>query len=115
LFERWDEIPALRMIRADASEIRERAEALAFRLDQFDAQAVPGESVIGGGSTPGERLPTWLIAIRVEKVSDFEQRLRQAEPPVIARVEDNRLLIDLRTVLPEEEAALEAALNQARA
>ncbi|MCX6634827.1 MAG: L-seryl-tRNA(Sec) selenium transferase, partial [Acidobacteria bacterium] len=115
LLERWDEIPALGMIRADADEIRERAEALAFRLDQFDAEAVPGESVIGGGSTPDERLPTWLIVIRAEKVSDFEQRLRQAEPPVIARVENNRLLIDLRTVLPEEEAALEAALNQARA
>ena len=115
LLERWDEIPALRMIRAGADEIRERAEALAFRLDQFDAEAVPGESVIGGGSTPDQRLPTWLIVIRVESVSDFEERLRQAQPPVIARVENDRLLIDLRTVLPEEEAALEAALNQARA
>ncbi len=115
LLERWDEIPALRLIRADAGEIRERAEALAGRLAGFDVDVVPGFSVIGGGSTPEQKLPTWLIALRVEEVGAFEERLRNASPPVIARVENDCLLIDLRTVFPEEEAALEAVLGQARA
>jgi L-seryl-tRNA(Ser) seleniumtransferase len=116
LFERWDEIPALRMIRADADEIRERAQELATRLEGvLDAVAVPGESVIGGGSTPERHLPTWLVAIRAPRIADLEARLRQAEPPVIARLENDRLLLDLRTVFPEEEAALAAALVQARA
>ena len=115
LFERWDEIPALAMIRADADEIRERAEALAGRLERMDAEVMPGESVIGGGSTPGEKLPTWLIAIRVENVVEFEKRLRSGDPAVVARVENDVLLLDLRTVSPAEEPALEAALNQARA
>jgi L-seryl-tRNA(Ser) seleniumtransferase len=116
LFERWDEIPALRMIRADAQEIRERTEALAWRLEGvLEVEVVPGASVIGGGSTPELRLPTWLIAIRGAKVNDLEERLRHADPPVVARIENDCLLIDLRTVFPEEEAALEAALAQARA
>jgi len=81
----------------------------------MDAEVMPGESVIGGGSTPGEKLPTWLIAIRVENVVEFEKRLRSGDPAVVARVENDLLLLDLRTVLPAEEPALEAALNQARA
>lgn len=112
LLERWDEIPALAMIRAGADGIRERAEAMAARLD---AEVVPGESVIGGGSTPEQRLPTWLVSIRTGSAAALEKRLREAHPPVIARVEDGRLLLDLRTVFPSEEKELEAALLQARA
>jgi L-seryl-tRNA(Ser) seleniumtransferase len=115
LLERWDEIPALRMIRIGAEGIRARARAMADRLGGLGAEVIPGESVIGGGSTPELRLPTWLIAFPAESVAEFERRLRAGEPPVIARVENDRLLVDLRTVFPEEEAALEAALLQARA
>jgi L-seryl-tRNA(Ser) seleniumtransferase len=117
LFERWDEIPALAMIRADAEEIRERAEALAGRLDTgvVSAEVVPGESVIGGGSTPEQKLPTWLISIRAADAAGFEKRLREADPPVIARLENGRVLLDLRTVFPGEEKELEASVAQARA
>ncbi len=115
LLERWDEIPVLRMIRTPAGRIRARAEALAVRLAGLGAEVISGESVIGGGSTPELRLPTWLIAFRAESLSEFERRLRAGDPPVVARVENDRLLIDLRTVFPEEEAALEAAIVQARA
>ncbi|MBI4877851.1 MAG: L-seryl-tRNA(Sec) selenium transferase [Acidobacteria bacterium] len=114
MLERWEEIPALAMIRADAEEIRERGEAFAGRRAGLDAEVIPGESVIGGGATPEQRIPTWLVALRAAKVSEFEQRLRQGEPPVVARVENGRLLVDLRTVFPEEEAALAAAILQAR-
>jgi L-seryl-tRNA(Ser) seleniumtransferase len=67
---------------------------------------VAGESVIGGGSTPDRSLATWLMVSETVSAG----RLRLNDPPVIARVEDDRVVIDLRTVLPEEEAALAKAL-----
>ena len=113
LFEKWDAIPALRMIRMTADEIRQRAEAVAERL-QAESTVEPGESVIGGGSTPDKSLPTWLISIQNENAVALERRLRTANPPVIARIDNDRVAIDLRTVFPEEEDLLIAALNYAR-
>ena len=109
--ERWDDVPALRMIRASADGIRERAERLVAALPGMDARVEPGESVIGGGSTPQQSIPTWLIAVNCANVVDAEKRLRAADPPVIARIEDGRLLLDLRTVFPEEEDELKQALQ----
>ena len=94
----WTDIPALRMIRMSADEIRGRAECLAARIPGAAVQ--PGESVIGGGSTPELTLPTWLIAVDAD-----EKKLRANDPPIVARMENDKLLIDLRTVLPEEEAS----------
>ena len=113
LLERWDQIPALRMIRLDPGEIRERAEKLALSLDGLRARIIEGSSVIGGGSTPEQGLPTYLIAIECEKVTALERRLRMGDPPVVARIEDGRLLLDLRTVFPEEEPRLVDALRAA--
>ena len=62
--------------------------------------------MIGGGATPEQSLPTWLIAIRAANVVDAERRCRAGDPPVIARIEDGRLLFDLRTVFEIEEADL---------
>lgn len=116
LFERWDRIPALRMIRLEAAEIRARAEALAARVNGLRASIVESSSVIGGGSTPDQSLPTYAIAIECEPVAALERRLRAGDPPVIARIENERLLLDLRTVAPAEEPllirAIEAALSQ---
>jgi L-seryl-tRNA(Ser) seleniumtransferase len=109
LLERWDAIPALAMIRQTAEQVRSRAEALIERSG-VRAELVAGQSVIGGGATPEQSIPTWLIAIDCDNVSAAEQRLRHAEPPVIARIENDRLLLDLRTVFAEEEAELAAAL-----
>jgi L-seryl-tRNA(Ser) seleniumtransferase len=111
LLERWDEVPALRMIRQNAAAIRARAERLVSRLTGLEAQLAPGESVIGGGATPEQSIPTWLIVIQCADEAAAQRRLRANEPPVIARVEEKRLLVDLRTVLPEEEEALAAALQ----
>jgi L-seryl-tRNA(Ser) seleniumtransferase len=114
LLERYDEVPALRMLRQSAAEIRARAEAFLERVPGLRAELVEGESLIGGGATPEQPLPTWLIAIASQEVVALEARLRACDPPVIARIEEDRLLIDLRTVFPEEEAELAAALqNQA--
>jgi len=109
LLERWNRIPALRMISMTSTEIRHRAEELA---EGMHADIVEGQSVIGGGSTPEQCLPTWLISIRCD-AAKVEQRLRAQQPPVIARIENDRLLIDLRTVAPEEEADLRRSLSAA--
>src|SRR5581483_2101891 len=111
LLERWDEIPALRMLRLSDSVIRERSERLLGRIATLHAALVPGESVIGGGATPEQSLPTCLIAIECPDETAALRRLRANNPPVIARVEEKRVLIDLRTVLPEEEGELAAALQ----
>ena len=109
LLERWDAIPALAMIRQTAEQVRARAEALLERYF-IRAELVPGRSVIGGGATPEQSIATWLIAIRCDDLMLAEKRLRESTPPVIGRIEDDRLLLDLRTVFAEEEAELAAAL-----
>jgi L-seryl-tRNA(Ser) seleniumtransferase len=110
LLERWDRIPALAMIRQSASEILRRAETAAARLPH--AEILAGSSVIGGGATPEQSIPTWLISIACADVVASERQLRAADPPVVARIEDGRLLIDLRTVMPSEEEELIAALTR---
>ncbi len=115
LLERWDQVPALRMIRQSAEDIRARAERLLPSLlsarPGLKAELTPGESVIGGGATPEQSIPTWLIAIACADADTAQRKLRAHDSPVIARIDDNRLLVDLRTVLPEEETELAAALQ----
>jgi L-seryl-tRNA(Ser) seleniumtransferase len=103
VFEEWDAIPTLRMIRLTADEIRERAGRIRARLPEFDL--ISGESVAGGGSTPEQTLPTWLVAAKGDAIAQ-ERALRTGNPPVIARIQDDRLVLDLRTVFPEEEEDL---------
>ena len=112
LLGRWNELPALRMIAIPAERIRERAEALRDSLN-FEAAIKPGQSVIGGGSTPDQSIPTYLLAIQTQDAPDLERRLRNADPPVIARIEDDAVLLDLRTVLESEERQLAAILTAA--
>ncbi|MHB8486416.1 MAG: L-seryl-tRNA(Sec) selenium transferase [Candidatus Acidiferrales bacterium] len=115
----WDEIPALRMIRMTASEIEQRGRAFVARLSitlpkDATLEIREGSSVIGGGSTPDQKLPTSLIAIASHRYSAaaLEERLRQpaSGTPVIARIEEDRLVIDLRTVFMEEEEPLAEAV-----
>jgi L-seryl-tRNA(Ser) seleniumtransferase len=108
VFEQWDLVPALRMIRAGADEIRARAERVRTRLPGLEIAS--GESVAGGGSTPGQTLATWLLVVPGNAVAN-ERRLRSGSPPVIARIEDDRLVLDLRTVFPEEEDDLVGTLG----
>jgi len=112
----WDELPALRMMRITAEELRRRSgEFLALlRLqvprDEVECEIADGHSLAGGGSTPSQTLPTTLLRFASVRSSaaQLEQRLRRAPAgvSVIARVEDDRLVIDLRTVFPEQEALL---------
>ncbi len=112
VLERYDRIPALCMIRQSAEEIRTRAERVAAGVR--GAEVVAGRSVAGGGSTPDQTLPTWLIAISGDVV-ELERRLRRCDPPVIARIENGRLVLDLRTVFPQDEEVLARDLKQVSA
>jgi L-seryl-tRNA(Ser) seleniumtransferase len=112
LFCRWDEVPALRMISLAAEDIRHRAERLCDQIG--DAEVRPGLSVIGGGSTPTQVLPTFLLVIEGDSAAGMERALRTGEPAVVARIEDDRLVLDLRTVFEDEEEALAAAITRAR-
>jgi L-seryl-tRNA(Ser) seleniumtransferase len=109
-------VPVARMIAATADAIGARAEALAGRLRAagFTAEIVDGASTIGGGSAPGSALPTRLVSLGLPggTPAALEARLRRLDPPVIARIERDRLLLDLRTVLPEEDDELARLLSQ---
>jgi L-seryl-tRNA(Ser) seleniumtransferase len=119
----WEEIPAIRMIRATAQEIKRRAENFVrelrpeLPLDEVEIEIVEGSSLAGGGSTPAQTLPTKVIRIASARYSatKLEQRLRRAPAgvSVIARVEEERLVLDLRTVFPEQERALIKTLSAA--
>jgi L-seryl-tRNA(Ser) seleniumtransferase len=113
LSEEWERIPTLRMILQSEDEIRMRAEQLAPRLYPLDVSIREGESAIGGGSTPDQTLPTWLLALSVSDPDHFECKLRRAPVPVIARIERDKILLDLRTVAPREEEDLVAAVQLA--
>ena len=111
LLERWEGVPALAMIRQSADRVRSRAEDLLGRVPELRAELVEGQSVIGGGATPEQAIATWLIAIVCDDAAAAEARLRANDPPVVARIEENRLLLDLRTVLPDEEEVLVTLLT----
>jgi L-seryl-tRNA(Ser) seleniumtransferase len=111
------EIPVWRMIAATAAEIGTRAEALLARLGGAGAgcAVIEGVSVVGGGSLPDEGLPTRLVAVpgRAEAGAEaLAEALRRGRPAVVGRIEEGRLLLDLRTVLPEEEEALLGRLRE---
>ncbi|MFM8319327.1 MAG: L-seryl-tRNA(Sec) selenium transferase, partial [Chloroflexota bacterium] len=75
-------------------------------------EVLPGRSTVGGGSLPGETLPTWLLALSPRSPERALGRLRQCSPPVIARTQDDRVVLDPRTVLTEQEPALLQCLQQ---
>ena len=101
--EAVEQIPVWQMIARSYDDVRQNAERWAAQLG---GTVVTGESAVGGGSLPGATLPTVLLALDVSRPDDFLARLRAADPPVIARIADNRVLLDPRTVLPGQEDAL---------
>ena len=107
-------IPALRMMRLSKEEVGRRAEAVAAKAasPKLKVELVDGESVIGGGAAPSSVLPTRLLAVACENLSadEISARLRSADPPIIARVEGGRVLLDLRTVFPEQDDLAAKAL-----
>jgi L-seryl-tRNA(Ser) seleniumtransferase len=110
-----DAIPALRMMHLSKDQIGQRTEAVAAktRSSVLTVEIIDGESVIGGGAAPSAVLPTRLLAVTRKDLSadEISARLRASELRVIARVEDDRVLLDLRTVFPEQDEKVIAALQ----
>src|SRR4029077_1000490 len=113
----YDALPALRMMSISKREIAERAEGVARETtagsSKLVLELVDGESVIGGGAAPSAVLPTPLLALSCEGLSadELAARLLASDPPIIARVENGRVLLDLRTVFPRQDSFLIAALD----
>jgi L-seryl-tRNA(Ser) seleniumtransferase len=112
------EVPVLRLLSTKPDELRRRAEALAERLraaSGLTAQARADSAYVGGGSLPDQALPTWVVEIEAAGVGEDElaRRLRTGEPAVMGRLRDGKLLLDVRTVFPEQEGALVEAVQSA--
>ncbi len=109
------EIPVWRMIAAPQEGLLERAERWVAQLQESGVRAVVerSASTVGGGALPGETLPTWAVVLHPRSATRMAAALRACEPPVIARVEDNAVWLDPRTVMEEQDDALVAAVIKA--
>ncbi len=104
-------IPVWTMIAAAPADLSRRAQRWQARLGL--GEVIEGRSTVGGGSLPEETLPTWLLSVDVPHPSELARRLRELDPPIIGRIADDRLVLDPRTVLPDEEEPLLAGLAAA--
>jgi L-seryl-tRNA(Ser) seleniumtransferase len=111
----YGKVPALRMMSLSKEEIGLRAESIASRVQsgKVKIEIVDGESVIGGGAAPSSVLPTRLLAVTCSGVTadELSERLRASDPPVITRVEEGRVLLDLRTVFSDQDGLIADALQ----
>ena len=103
------EIPIVRMMSLTLKQVKGRAEAWREELGQ--GNVVEGESTVGGGSLPDESIPTFLLELQVKSAEKFLRALRKNNPPIIARTENDKVLLDPRTVFPEQEGALLVGLK----
>jgi L-seryl-tRNA(Ser) seleniumtransferase len=111
-----DAIPTLRMMHLTKEAIGERARKMAARIvtPKVKVELVDGESILGGGAAPSSVLPTIVLALTCDGLSadELATRLRGSDPPIIARVDEGRVLLDLRTVFPEQDVALAVVIGR---
>jgi L-seryl-tRNA(Ser) seleniumtransferase len=111
-----DAIPAVRMMRLSKDAIRARAEKVARQLQSrgIEVEVIDGESLIGGGAAPSATLPTRLLAVAVNRLSadELQARLRALELPIVARVQEGRVVLDLRTVPEEQDDAVVCGIQK---
>ena len=112
--EAENEIPVWRMISTSESDLKKRAKLWQSALS-CSSSIEKSRSAVGGGSLPGETLPTWVLSLDCRNVGaeGVMRRLRESDTPVVARIDENRVLLDPRTVLPEEDGPLLDALRSA--
>ncbi len=113
-----ERIPVLRMLDMPLETLKHRAESVAARLNEIDgvhATAHADEAFVGGGSLPAQTMGTWVVEVETPNISDAElaQRLRLGAPAVVARLRDGKLVLDVRTVLEEQETELIVAMQRA--
>jgi L-seryl-tRNA(Ser) seleniumtransferase len=116
-------LPVLTMLSTPVERLEERARALAGRLEEaapgtgatLEARACPGDGRVGGGTYPEHRLPGWTVRLRHRGMAagELARRLRHAYPPVVGRVEEGEVVLDVRTLLPGDDDRVEAALRVA--
>jgi len=104
------------MLATPVEELQRRAETMTARVSghqRLHVQVIDGHSTLGGGSAPGMTIPSRVLAITVEGLSanGVETRLRQADPPIIGRIERDCVLLDVRTIQPEEDEIVARALE----
>ena len=107
--EAQEKIPIWRMISVSQEEIQKRTKDWSILLER--GEVIPGQSTVGGGSLPEETLATSLLSLSVRSPQKFLSQLRSASTPVIARIQDNKVILDPRTVLPEQDALLLSILQ----
>lgn len=113
------DIPVLGMLGTPLAELRHRAEVLAVRLSELEGvasvQACEDLAYVGGGSLPDQTMKTWVVVVKARAVSDaeFAHRLRTGTPAVMGRLRDGKLVLDVRTVFPRQEAELIEAVRRA--
>jgi len=114
----FEAIPTLKMMSLSQAEIGKRADAVALKVradaPKIQIEVIDGESVVGGGAAPSSVLPTRLLALTCEGLSadELSTGLRGSDPPIITRVEEGRVLIDLRTVFAEQDQLVADALSR---
>jgi L-seryl-tRNA(Ser) seleniumtransferase len=115
LGEASEKVPVWRMISHDQAVLKKRAKAWVRKLQALgvSAEVTTGRSTVGGGSLPGETLPTHLVALSLVSPDSVSAKLRAGDPPVITRIEHERLVLDPRTVLSEQESILWRAVADA--
>jgi L-seryl-tRNA(Ser) seleniumtransferase len=115
--EALERVPTLRMLTAAVDGLEARARALVATAAErgLPLEAAPGRSAVGGGTFPGVELPSWTVTTRPSGVTldDLARRLRAGSPPLVARREEGALVLDLRTVLPEQDEIVLACLVDA--
>ncbi|HLW66777.1 MAG TPA: L-seryl-tRNA(Sec) selenium transferase [Gemmataceae bacterium] len=114
----WRDVPVLRMLAMPLEELRNRAKAVATQLGSISgvkASVQETQTFVGGGSLPAQAMPSIAVAIAAKGRSDdvLAERLRTGTPAVLGRIQDGHLLLDLRTVFPEQEAELVASVTAA--
>ena len=109
------EVPVWRAIAATPEALRARAEGWRAALGAAGAgcDVIEGRSAVGGGSLPEVTLPTFVLALPAGNPDDLLARLRQADPPVVGRIEADRVVLDPRTVMPGEDEAVVRAVSDA--
>ena len=111
----FEKVPTLRMIATKKEAVADRARRFGRRLSDLPVRisTISSVSRVGGGSLPLEELPTMLLAFETEEISanELEGRLRLQDPPVVARIVEDKLCLDLRTVMPRELGDLERAIR----
>ena len=109
--EALETVPVWQMISADISGLKNRAQN--WKRELGHGQVIEAQSMVGGGSLPGEILPTWVLALDVTHPNQLLETMRSGTPSVIGRVENDQVLLDPRTVLPDSDSEFIEAMQEA--